>query len=489
MISNDASWGLTLEATAQHRAEINDLSLISTVGTQFFRDEDDQILIEGDDVRDGTETISGAGVTTSDQFKLRVANYGFYVLQNAGFRNTYFLEYGLRVDGNSAFGEDVGLQVYPKVGGSYVLSNESFFAPVSSFLSYARLRANFGVAGNFPTPFADERTIAFSSFQGSAVAGIGQLGNEDLEPERTYTVEVGADLGLLNNRLRLGFTYYNAETRDALFLVPVAPSTALQNNPTARQLRNVGEIVNRGIELSANVQILQEADYSLLFNASVNTLHNEVTDAGGSAAFSIGGFSSRTIQNIVEEGQPVGYIRGNEAILNGDGTYAGTTPLSFLGSTIPDAFGSMSLNFQWKDLTLFTSADWQTGAQGHNFNDQFRYLRGTDFSRVPASILDEVNGNPNWLDISNYFVQDTDFLKVRLISLSYRIPNRFYAGRARDITVGFSVQNPFNFVNSTFDPEAQASGAESQGGPESSGVSYGIDSAPRIFMGTFNVRF
>ena len=328
---------LTLEGTAQHRAELNNLSLISTVGTQFFRNEDDQTLIEGDDVRDGTETISGAGVTTSDQFKLRVANYGFYALQNAGFLDRYFLEYGVRIDGNSAFGDDVGLQVYPKVGGSYVLSNESFYtsSAISDVLSYVRLRANFGVAGNFPTPFADERTIAFTSFDGASVAGLGQIGNDDLEPERTYTLEVGADLGFLRDRVRLGVTYYDAETRDALFLVPVAPSTALQNNATARQLRNVGEIVNRGFEISANIQVLQAADYSLLFNASLNTLHNEVTDAGGSAAFSIGGFSSRTIQNIVEEGQPVGYIRGNEAIVNADGSYGGTTPLSFLGSTYP----------------------------------------------------------------------------------------------------------------------------------------------------------
>ena len=377
---------LTLEGTAQHRADLNNLSLISTAGVQFFRNEDDQILIEGDDVRDGTETISGAGVTTSDQFKLRVANYGFYALQNAGFLDRYFLEYGLRIDGNSAFGDDVGLQVYPKLGGSYVLSNESFFdnSSISDVLSYLRLRANFGVAGNFPTPFADERTISFSSFGGQAVAGLGQIGNDDLEPERTFTTEVGADLGFLKDRVRVGVTYYNAETRDALFLVPVAPSIALQNNATARQLRNVGEIVNRGFEISANFQVLQGVDHSLLFSASVNTLHNEVTDSGGSAAFSIGGFSSRTIQNIVEEGQPVGYIRGNEAILNGDGSYGGTTPLSFLGSTLPDAFGSMSINFRWKALSLFTTADWQTGAQGHNFNDQFRYLRGTDFTQVPG---------------------------------------------------------------------------------------------------------
>ncbi len=479
---------LTLEGTAQHRAQLGNVSLISSLGTQFFRDEDDQILIEGDDVRDGTETISGAGITTGDQFKLRVANYGFYALQNAGFFDRYFLEYGLRVDGNSAFGDDVGLQVYPKVGGSYVLSNESFYrsSALVDVLSYARLRANFGVAGNFPTPFADERTIAFTSFLGSSVAGLGQIGNEDLEPERTYTWEIGADLGLLRDRIRIGFTYYDAETRDALFLVPVAPSASLQNNPGARQLRNVGEIVNRGVEITSNIQILQTSQFSLLLNASVNTLHNEVTDSGGSAPFSIGGFSSRTIQNVVEEGQPVGYIRGNQALLAADGGYDGTEGESFLGSTLPDAFGTLSLDFRWNDLSLFASADWQAGAQAHNFNDQFRYLRGTDFSRLPDPVAAD---EPGWLDVTNFFVQDTDFLKVRLISLSYSLPARLYAGRAKDVSIGFSVQNPFNFVNSTFDPEAQTSGAETQGGPESNGVGYGVDPAPRVFLGTFKVRF
>ena len=466
--------GLTLEAAALHRLYLDDFSLISTVGGQLFRNDDKQSEIIGNEIRDGAQIISGAGSTTSQEFQQVVANYGFYIQQNFGYLDKYFLEYGFRADGNSAFGDDIGIQVYPKVGLSYVFSEEGFYqsSGLNNLLSYIRLRSNYGEAGNFPPPFINDRTIGFTSHLGNLVARLGQPGNKDLKPERTKTFEIGADLALFSDRrFSLNLTYYSSITEDALFQVPGAPSDGEGIN-----IKNVGEIENKGFELAASANIIKSQDVNLTLNASFNTLDNKVNKASA-AAFAIGGFSARTVQAVVEEGQPVGYIRGTKTTVGPDGSPV-TEQLAFLGKTQPDYFGSVSLNLTlYKRFSLFINADYQSGAYAHNFNTQFRFLRGIDSSPVPEPLRDQ-----NWLNVTNYFVEETDFFKVRLISMTYSIPESFYERLFRKIDVGFSITNPFNFYSSSFDPEADASSGRSQGSVEGNGVSYGIESAPRTFL-------
>ncbi len=481
--------GLTFEATAQHRAEfgaeLGELSLISNVGGQLFRTSDEQTRLYGENVRDGATTISGAGVQTGDQYRSQLVNYGIYALENLGIQNKYFLEVGVRADGNSAFGRDVGIQVYPKVGLSYVLSEESFFQPLKTVISSARFRANYGIAGNFPPPFRRDRTIAFASYNGQPAATFGQAENTTLRPEKTTTIEVGADISLFDNALTLGATYYNARTRDALFNVPNALSVA---EPTI--LKNVGEILNRGVELKGSAQLLNTSDFALTLNASLNTTVNEVLNSGGTSPFAIGGYSAATVQNIVAEGAPVGFLRGAKAVINADGTYSVENYQANLGSTIPSGFGSISLSATFlKRLNLFISSDYQYGAVAHSFDRQFQFLFGIGDGRVPASAIQGKVLNQVWTDFTAYFVEKTDFWRVRLISLTYDLPPFMTEGIAKQVTVGFSVSNPFGWTAATFDPEAANAATSTQNGATVTGASYGIDSMPRTWLGTIRITF
>lgn len=471
--------GLTLETAALHKFNTGDFSMISTVGAQLFRTDDKQSEIIGNDLRDGAQIVSGAGSTTSQEVKRVVANYGFYLQQNLGYADRYFFEYGFRVDGNSAFGDDIETQLYPKVGLSYVFSEEELYSSsgLSDMLSYIRFRGNYGEAGNFPPPFINDRTISFNSHLGNLVAQLGFPGNKDLKPERTKTFEIGADFALFaDRRVSLNLTYYNSVTEDALFQVPGAPSDGEQTS-----IKNIGEIENKGFELAATANILRQENVNLTLNASFNTLDNKVTKSSA-AAFAIGGFSARTVQAVVEEGQPVGYIRGSKTIIGPDGQPV-TEQLAFLGKTQPDYFGSVSLNLTlYKRFNLFITADYQAGAYAHNFNTQFRYLRNVDKSPVPEALQDQ-----DWLNVTNYFVESTDFFKVRLIAMTYTIPESLYEKLFQRMDLGFSITNPLNFYSSSFDPEADASSALSQGSVEGNGVSYGIESAPRTFLTSLKI--
>lgn len=481
--------GLTMEAGGQHRWERGPLSLVTSGGAQLFRDDDAQSERVALNVRDGSETVRGAGTTQADDYFIELVNYGVYLQQNWGFYDRYFLDLGLRADGNSAFGDEVGLQYYPKVGFSYDLGAEQFFqdAVPANVISNVRLRGNYGVAGNFPPPFANDRTVGFASYLGQQTAGFGQPGNPDLKPEKTHTLELGGELTALSGRVTLQVNWYDATTKDALFLVPLSPSTG-----EGTQLRNVGEITNSGTEFRFVADVIRNDRFTARLTGSYNTLNNEVTDAGGSPVFGISGFSSSTVQTVVQEGWPVGALRGTSSTLNADGSIAETQLLQYLGKPLPDKFGSLGFEVTVGDNLRFNAdADWQTGAQLHSFNRQFRYLYGIDDPELPDALL-TANPGPirgNWLNLTNFFVEDTDYLRFRNIAVNYILPRGTLASWSDGIELGFSVQNPIGWWSSSFDPESDHSGAASQGAASVGGFNYASDPTPRTFLATVRVRF
>ncbi|TRZ43535.1 TonB-dependent receptor domain-containing protein [Robertkochia solimangrovi] len=474
--------GITLEFTAQHTYNTGDFSFISTVGGQLFRNKDHQILYSGTNIRDGALTISDAAVKDSDEFLSEVLNYGIYAQENIGYKDKLFLDLGIRGDRNPAFGDNIGTQFYPKAGASYMMSQESWFN--TNLISSLRFRGSFGIAGNLPPAYANEKTIVFDGYLGNQAAAFGQPGNENLKPEKTHTIEGGVDIAFLRNRVNLSAGYYRSLTKDALFYIPSSPSSGY----TVSQLQNIGEIENYGLEFSVQVTPIQTDNISLSFNASVNTLHNEVLDAGGAPAFNLNGFSARTLQTVVQEGYPIGFIRGNYGTFDENGVLEETIPQSYLGTTIPDLFGNIGMNFSYKDFNLFANGSYQSGGYGANWDAQFRYYYGAAEGNIPQGEID-ANGRANWLNFTNRFVEKTDFLKIRTIGASYT----FRPGNSKAfdyIILGITAVNPFNFTASSFDPEATISGAaQGQGGASTGGISYATYSAPRQFLTSLKINF
>jgi outer membrane receptor protein involved in Fe transport len=474
--------GLTVEFNGQHNINVGDFSFITTVGGQLFRNSDNQTLIEGRNIRDGAYSISEAAIRTSDEYISEVLNYGFYLSENVGYKDKLFLDVGVRGDRNPSFGKNIGVQYYPKVGVSYMMSQESWFA--NPLVNTLRLRGSYGVAGNLPPAYANEKTVAFDGYLGEQATRFSQPGNDDLRPEKTHTWETGIDASFWNNRLTLSVGYYYSKTKDALFYVPPAPSSGY----TKSQLYNIGEIENKGFEMNFALEVVQSQDWNVSLTGSVNTLKNKVLSTGGAPAFNINGFSSRTLQTVVEEGRPVGFIRGNYGVIGEDGTLKETIPQAYLGSTIPEVFGNIGLNLRYKNWSLFANANYQTGGYAANWDAQFRYNYGASDDFVPKEEIDK-NGRTNWLNLTNRFVEKTDYLKIRTIGLSYYLrpanPSLY-----QSITFGFTVANPFNFTASSFDPEATISGAaQGQGGASTGGIAYATYSAPRQFLGSIKINF
>jgi outer membrane receptor protein involved in Fe transport len=481
--------GLTADINGQYKWYHSDLlSIISTAGYQFFSTYDHQSNSRGNNVRDGALIISGAGTTLADEWLSYLYSHGAFLQENIGIKDRYFIDMGLRGDYNTAFGDNIGWQYYPKIGISYLLSEEDFMQSLkqSRIINSLQIRANYGIAGSYPPPFEYQKTISYGSYLGYQAVTFGKPGNPDLSPEKKHSYEAGFNTLLFNRIVNIGFTYYYALTKDALFNIPTLPSQGQSVNHSenlggsANYLANVGEIENKGIELSLGLQLLKTKDWNVLLNASCNTNHNEVLDMGTAVPFSIGGFSSSTIQAIVEKGKPVGFLRGSKAVLNEDGSVEKVSPLQDLGSTIPTVYGNLSLSAGYRNWQLFVSGDYQTGAYVHSFDRQFRFCYGLPDAAIPE------NAEGSWTDFTNFFVEKADFLKIRNVSLSYTAQASQYIKSA---VFSVSVYNPLSFTASSVDPEAVLSGALTQGAAATGGFNYASYSSPRQFIGTIRLNF
>lgn len=478
-------FGLTVDINGQYKLQYNNwLSLISTAGYQYFSTYDRQSTFNGSNVRDGAQIISGAATTVANEWLSYLYSYGAFLQENIGIKDKYYFDLGVRGDYNTAFGDNVGWQYYPKVGISYVLSEEPFMKSLQNkhIVNNLRILANYGIAGSYPPAFEYQRTISFGSYLDQQAATFGKYGNPDLAPEKKHSYEAGFNALLFNRVVNIGFTYYYALTKDALFSIPSLPSSGQSEN----YLANVGEIENRGIELLVGLQLVNTKDWNIKVNASYNTNHNEVLDIGTAVPFSIGGFSARTIQTIVAEGKPIGFIRGSKAVLNADNSLKEVLQLQDLGSTIPTSYGNLSLSANYKNWGLFVSGDYQMGSYVHSFDRQFRFSKGLKDNAIPDEALKGLDQKTAWLDFTNFFVEKADFLKIRNISLSYTYkPKRFI----KSAYFAFNVYNPFSFTSSSVDPEALLSGARTQGAVATGGLNYSSYSAARQYLGTIKVNF
>lgn len=477
--------GLTGDFNAQHKAEAGDFSFISTLGGQVFRNTDNQIELNAKNVTEGSLLLKNSAEVTGEDFQRIVVNYGMYVAENIGFKDKLFLELGLRLDGNSAFGDNVGLQAYPKVGLAYDLGSEQFFQNwmPNREISLVKFRLNYGKSGLFPTPFANVRTIASNAYLSSPSFTLSIPGDDDLRPEKMSTYEGGIDLGLFGNRANFSATYYQSTTKDALFNAPFSPSTGLPN-----QLRNLGEISNRGWELATNLRVLEQQDFQLNANASLNILsENKVLSTGGAPEFSTGGFAF--LGGFVKEDFPVGFLRGSMPTFDADGNLESVENNAFLGNPTPKNWGSFGLTFTYKKrLSLSTNLDYQTGGSIVNLDEVLRFFSGYQDDRIPENALPAAEAN--FTQFGGVWVEKSDYLKFRNISVSYQIPAQYLGRAIKGAEIGFMAINPINFYASKIDGEIDGSGGPaSQGGVFPGGFGYGTESAPRQFLGSLRLKF
>jgi outer membrane receptor protein involved in Fe transport len=429
-----------------------------TVGAQGFRNEESIVTSNGRDFAlPGAPDFDEAAVITSSEANEELFKGGFYVQEEIGIARRLYLKAGYRLDASTTFGDDVGFQGFPKVGVSYILSEEGFFRrAMGRWADELKLRVAYGRTGNQPEPFLRDRTFAAISFRGESAPAPDNPGNTDLRAEVTSTLEAGVDVALLGNRLGLSLTRYGSTTTDALFFVPEQPATGLST-----QLRNVGEITNKGTELEVNALVLSTPRVQWSVGASYAVVENEVSDMGGAAPFFV------APQQRVDQGRPVGawYVT-TPFDSNGDG-FPDTFREEYTGSQpTPKNSGSLRTTVTLFDrLNIAGLADWATGFQVMDWGSVWATFNGIyrqeiiDSTQYPFPVRYDLSGNPidrySESQARSAFIWDGDYLKIREISVSYALPSRLAAQlRASRINVYANIRNVAIFSkNPLIDPE------------------------------------
>jgi TonB-linked SusC/RagA family outer membrane protein len=499
-----------------------DLNSTFSWGGQIFRDQHRRTNYATQDFAGpGVPTLaSGARWSTPTDIPYTQTNAGFFLQEMLGYQDLLFLTLGLRVDGNSAFGDDFGLQQYPKASLAYVISDHAFWP--TSWWETMKLRGAFGFSGKAPGAFDKLRTWSPISDDGSPGFTPSDVGNANVGPERTREFEVGFDASFGRGLVGLEATYYNARTSDALVGVALPGSIGGWGTRT----ENVGELMGEGLEFQLNTALYRSDFIEWRARANVAFSRNEALDLNCEDVDGV-----RTCQNIavsngarIVVGHPVPTYWAYQ-ILNPNEHAAPIRSDSLLpvGPVFPTRLLGFSTTVQLgRSVTVDALLEHQGGHYLPNYTGYQNARRGVwyncyDIQKVMATV--KATGNQSLLDSytalergrcatnitgagssanpeghdSNYWIDKADFWKLRSVSVSWQLPEAWvsrYADRATLTIAGRNLLKWTDFEGT--DPEiedysdraGQGSGAGSYGRREY----YNLPPS-RSFLATVRVTF
>ena len=193
------------------------------------------------------------------------------------YDNKYLAQVSVRRDGASNFGDNAKYGNFFSVSGGWNIHREKFFDFQS--VDELKLRVSYGSVGNRPSSLYPQYDLysvsAAVSYNEDSGALISQIGNKDLTWEKSYTTGIGIDVGLFD-RLRLTLDYYDKNTSDLLYQVPVSGLTGV-----TRVWRNIGAVRNKGFEAILSVDVLKQQDVLWTIEGNIGLNRNKVTELYG----------------------------------------------------------------------------------------------------------------------------------------------------------------------------------------------------------------
>ena len=417
------------------------------------------------------EITDGGGFNTEANFVGYIGRIGY------AFDNQLFVNLTARYDGSSRFGAENLYGFFPAISAAYDFADIINVGPKA--LSQFKLRASVGQTGNAGIGnFASLPLVQFGNdYNMTPGSIINQLANPDLTWERGTAFDIAVDFEAFDNRLTGSVGYYNRVTSDLLFNIPIPLTAGIGSGEVTV---NAGEILNRGVEFQASVNIIQREDLIWSFRFNGATLHNEVkelvdNDGDNEPDDIISG------QQLIRVGERLGswYMpeyagvdpeNGDALFFNAEGeatsTYQQGDARRILGNPLPDFQGGFGTNLYFKGVDL---AVWFEAALGHElYLSEGRFIRNNmaatwnqtrDMlnSWTPENTITDVpearafipNGNQH----SSRYLSDASFLRLRNVQIGYTFSD--LNERGASLRLYLSGQNLLTFTDfEGLDPEA-----------------------------------
>ncbi len=444
-------------------------------------------------------TLNAGQVTGGSSFEEEWSLLSALARVQYNYDNKYYASAAFRADGSSRFGDNNKWGFFPSASLGWRISGEDFLVN-SSVISNLKLRASYGQTGNFQIPnYGSIGLLGFTNYVvgGNTIAsGLAPStpSNPDLRWEKTTMIDVGVDVGLFNDAIYMELDYYNADTEDLLLNVPVAMSSGFTS-----ELRNIGEVRNRGFEAALTFQDRSNA-FTWAITANFATNDNEVTSLPENVPQIIVGGGTGSAQWITTEGEAIGSYYNPVY----DGVFMNQEEVDRLpsvGNARPgdlkflDLDGDGEINFandreiQGNYLPEFTyGASVNLGFKGIDFNMALQGVYGNEILHLFRRYIYNQEGNMNlmrgalnrWISeaqpgdgqtnranrlqtgsngqTSNWHLEDGTYLRIRNITVGYTFSNSILQTlRMSNLRLYFSVLNPYTFTDYLgYNPEVNA---------------------------------
>ena len=450
----------TVDLQSSYQQDLGPLSTSTSVGFQLFQNK--LLNVNGTSrnfAGPGNPTLNTGSSQVTSEDRLEEVNAGFFVQELLGLADKWFLTLGARVDGNSAFGENYGLQFYPKASLSYVISDEPFWP---AFFEATKLRFAYGESGKAPGYFDAARTWnPISALGGLPGVTPATRGNPDLGPERSKEFEAGFEFAALDGRFSADASYYHQKTDNALIELPQDPTTGFLD----AQIDNAGTFINEGFELALNGTVIRNDRFAWDLGVIGSTLRSEIVDLGATPSIFLGG--ELTPGMFAREGYPLPAYFG-QVLLNPNEVGAPVTEERYIGPMYPTRTisGSTTLSIGPR-LRATARVEHQGGHYQLSHTAWRNAQRGVwppcfDVAQqIDADQLDQLTARERFECGSSFianwgaYISPADFVKLRSVAVSYQMPESFLGRRLGDLTVTVGGRNLWTSTDYVgVDPEA-----------------------------------
>ncbi|GGB82086.1 SusC/RagA family TonB-linked outer membrane protein [Dyadobacter sediminis] len=314
--------------------------------------------------------------------------YSAFSSAQLGFRNYAFLNLTARNDWSSTLPTGNNSYFYPSVNASLVLTDA--FNIKSNVLTYAKLRGGWAQVGKDTDPYQLINTYPFNQPFGSnpllTVSDV--LLNADLKPEITKSTEVGADVALFKNRVRLDVSYYNTDSYNQILRADVSPSTGYK-----QKLLNAGHINNKGFEAMLNVKAI-ETNAGFRWDVGINYSRNRskviaLDDEGFLNDYKLG---TNGVTVYASKGLGYGALFGSafarnaagEMIIGSTGIPTRDPNQKVLGHYQPKWIGGITNSFAFKGFNLSVLIDTKQGGSIYSATNATGRYTGVLASTLPG---------------------------------------------------------------------------------------------------------
>ncbi|MFY0651781.1 MAG: TonB-dependent receptor [Cyclobacteriaceae bacterium] len=468
-----------------------------------------------------------AFIPTSQKLQRTLAS--FYFRSNYNFQNKYYLTLTGRADGSSVFSANKKWGIFPSAAVGWTISKESFMESVSS-ISNLKFRASYGITGTQSIRPLQSLTllgVANAAIVDVLNAGLAprQLGNPDLEWEKTKQLNIGLDMSLFADRVYANFDYYVKTTDDLLQNLPLPTSAGLSSI-----VSNAGSIENSGIEIVLGGYPVDKQDFKWNTNINWSANRSKIKSLGEVGADIFGPNPAVNIvnepANIMRVGEVFGAFYGYQVLgliqnsdLDADGnptipinsSYGAAGSWKFqdtdesgvvtatdrvvIGDPTPDFIFGWNNDLTYKAFTLSVFFQGVVGndvmnldrlflASGRTANNALLNWYENRWTEDNQHNMERYPGNnaQNNLKPNSAVVEDGTYIRLKNVSLGYNIPTNNALG-LRNARVYVTATNLFTITNySGFDPEVNVFGGNNIG----QGVDFG--SYPRNRTYTLGVK-